>query len=113
MFTKGQVERMMAALMGARITLINQLISNTEVITETYFLTVSPNPASQEISINYTDVQQPVLPFQLMNIQGIVVEAGVLREENKSISVAHLPRGMYWLRCNTPKGRITRKLLLL
>lgn len=111
MFTKGQVERMIAAIMESRITLLDPLISSTDATTKPFSIKVFPNPAQYQIFIDYSGLQKPV-PFQLLNLQGIVISKGVLAEQETSIPISHLPSGVYWLTVNSSNGVISKKLLL-
>jgi len=111
MFTKGQVDRMKVAIMESRITLLDPLISTTQVLTEQSSIRIFPNPAHQQMYISYPGIKQ-MIPFQLINLQGRIVINGNLVKEKTTVNISDLPRGIYWVVIPSLQGVVSRKLLL-
>jgi len=60
-------------------------------------LSVYPNPADNFITIENTDRNSSVT-YELFDIQGKVLKQGSLYEENTTINISHLHKGIYFIR---------------
>ena len=60
-------------------------------------LSVYPNPADNFITIENTDRNSSVI-YELFDIQGKVLKQGSLYEENTTINISHLHKGIYFIR---------------
>ena len=73
---------------------VTVLINETELNSK---IKVSPNPVSNNLSIETTEKD---LTFQLININGQVVQSGKCDKQNHQIDFTALPQGTYILKLN-------------
>jgi hypothetical protein len=80
-------------------------------------LTVSPNPATAQTSINYFLPQQGRVAIAVIDILGNTqktIFSGLLGEgaHNAQINASDLPNGSYYVRVETSYGTITKQLII-
>lgn len=74
---------------------------------------ISPNPASNEINIAFSEVLNQTVYFTLYDLMGRQVKQVVLNTPQSRIDVSTLPKAAYTWQARTDKGRLdTGKLLL-
>ncbi len=81
--------------------------ATVESISETPFLTVSPNPFNTHLNIN-TNLEGS-MQYRLVNVQGQVVQEGVL--QGNHLEVGNLARGVYFITFYNAEEQIVRKLI--
>ncbi len=78
------------------------------------FFTIYPNPASTEINILLEDYPVEAIDMELMDINGKVVQTGVLKDIQTNINAAHLQKGVYLLHLKSDGVADTfRKIVIL
>ncbi len=83
------------------------LAVNEQTIAEQ--VAVYPNPAIDELNIEHVHAN---IVYQLCNVVGAVVRSGDLKTGEHSISIKHLPPGMYMLALTDEKGmRVVHKIV--
>ena len=115
LFTKGQVERMHAALNGARAGLLantNCLSTSTKKMDKAPQMMLYPNPTTDYVNIQLASIPATV-NYQVFNTRGHLVKEGVLPNKQTTQISLPFPKGIYWITIATPKGILTKKLLLL
>lgn len=79
-------------------------------------LNIYPNPASQNITINYTAEQSEINSIQLVNLDGKTVLSKELKLNsglNKiNLNIQFLPEGIYFVNLKTNKGLKSTKLIV-
>ena len=69
------------------------------------FLTVFPNPASDELFIHVNEHQQRPIKFLLQDISGHILQSGILEtNQTKSLMISELPTGQYLITAITTTG---------
>ena len=116
LFTKGQVERMHAALNGARSGLLDNnacLITTSIPLTTVSNLSIFPNPATDYVYLKNTSGQVEEISYQIFDIKGRVIKEGIFHN-NKELNKISLPfpRGAYVIKGTSKKEIITKVLLL-
>lgn len=71
---------------------------------------VYPNPTKNKLTIAYLGSEK--LVFRLFNVLGKLQEVEVIPNRNQyQLSIAHLPKGLYFLEIIAGKNRITKKIV--
>ncbi len=78
---------------------------------------IFPNPADEEINLNYTLSQRSELIVGLFDVQGRHLENLYVGEDsagthNLRINVASLAKGMYFIRMNSEVGKLEKPLII-
>ena len=72
-------------------------------------ITVYPNPATEEVSIDGVTTQTK---WSLLNINGIIEQTGILKKGNNNINIQYLPPGIYILEMMDEEGNKTIKKIV-
>jgi outer membrane murein-binding lipoprotein Lpp len=119
LFTKGQKERMLAALYGPRSSLLNSkgcaLDPPGELpigLKEENVLLV-PNPTTGPFVVQVMIQDNALASIEIINSQGQVVRAleRYIRE-SRPIDLSHFPDGIYFVRITIEQQQVVKKLLL-
>jgi hypothetical protein len=85
-------------------------VAITEIQVANYNLSCFPNPAQENIQVNISTIKNGIYNLQLANIAGQTVYSSTLKlsegQNVKTISIAELPKGMYFLSLNSASGTI-------
>ena len=78
---------------------------------------LSPNPASQTVTVEVFGVTsqgetRQAASLQIVNLEGRIVAESRIEGEKADLDVSHLPAGVYLVRLHTPQGSATRKLTI-
>jgi Secretion system C-terminal sorting domain len=63
---------------------------------------VYPNPATQDITLDFTDLNATA--FSILNAQGQMIDNQLITSATKKISLANYTKGIYWVRVQTSEG---------
>ena len=74
-------------------------------------LTVYPNPATTQLSIDYGDYI--IKDVKIYDVTGKNIKQEEVNRNQISIDVSGLHRGIYFLKINTEKGNLTRKVQII
>lgn len=114
-FTNGQKQRMLAALNGPRASLKTSLgcvATNVGIGEQSVHsrISVHPNPANDKVRISIENTSAQMATVRVIDLMGAeVMRMGGLPTDNLSISVQHLPAGVYLIEVTTASERqITR-----
>ncbi len=115
LFTKGQADRMHAALNGAR----SGLLDNTACLPTSIplnimsNLTIYPNPTRDYIYLKSTLEQVQETNYQIFDTNGRLMKEGIFRNDNSlnRISLPY-PSGVYFIKCTIEQEEIIKALLL-
>ena len=88
-------------------------VTNIEDLILGRSLSVFPNPARDMIRIETADLAHPIQQVSIMDLAGRTVskESNILSDK-VTISVSHLPAGIYLLEVAATKGRHTQKIVV-
>jgi len=87
------------------------VVGDIELISNTNFLSVYPNPTSKQISISHTTKQ--ILEINLINNIGQTVLTTNPNNNETNFDVEELPRGIYYLTAVLEdKKRLTKKIII-
>lgn len=96
-----------------KVVVVDQVLSNDAIYSPAIHLTISPNPAKDQV------VLQLKIPFSdrpswsLWNVQGQILLQGQLALGNKwkkTLQLGELPEGLYLLQIKTAKGMAVKKV---
>jgi aminopeptidase YwaD len=73
---------------------------------------ISPNPATNYLTLNIESVQLLPFTFQLYDVQSRLILTGKTSNTQTELNVATLPRGLYVLKVITDKQTVTKKVVL-
>ncbi len=115
MFTQGQVDRMHAALNGAR----SGLLENTACLTTTVStsidsnLTIYPNPTTDYVYLKNTSDRVQDINYQIFDTKGRIIKEGIIRNNDRlnRISLPY-PSGVYFIKYTIEQEEIIKVLLL-
>lgn len=115
LFTKGQAERMHAALNGARSGLLENtacLPTSIPVSIESK-LSIYPNPATDYVYLKSTSDQVEDIKYQIFDSKGRTIKEGIFQND-RTLNKISLPfsRGVYLIKCTSRKEIVTKVLLL-
>lgn len=74
-------------------------------------ISMYPNPASDVLSIELTNMDMTLSGFEIMDNTGRAVLAGELSELNNRISIESLKPGVYFIRIDSDKGAATSRFI--
>ncbi len=82
------------------------------------YISVYPNPASDELTINYQLEKSAVVNINLIDLQGkqhmvLHKETNAMRIQTESLNISHLPPGVYFLRLQAGNDVVTKKVVKL
>jgi hypothetical protein len=82
------------------------------------YISVYPNPASVELTINYQLKKSAVVNIYLVDLQGkqhlvLNKEANAMGIQTESLNISHLPPGVYFLRLQAGNDVVTKKVVKL
>ncbi len=76
-------------------------------------LTITPNPASDKVTVSFGKFMNGVVKFDLIAANGqIVLSKQAMNIASQSIAIGHLPTGVYTLQITTAEGVENRKLIV-
>jgi len=80
------------------------------------YISVYPNPASDELTINYQLEKSAVVNIYLIDLQGkqhVVLhnETNAMGIQTESMDISHLPPGVYFLRLQAGNNVVTKKII--
>jgi uncharacterized repeat protein (TIGR01451 family) len=90
---------------------IQMPLGESAVMLESYYLTVSPNPAGEQVVFNFSDNEKEFGQLSIYSIEGKVMLSKNNIRSNESIQVGALPAGVYFCRVQTSKGIATRRIV--
>ena len=120
MFSNGQVNAMLGTLnastnQGGRRNLwqnstvtVNCINATTNNLSESINLSIYPNPTKGDLSIN---TSEKIIAISIYNLIGVRVISGTETNKNK-LNVKELSNGVYFIRINTEKGSITKRIII-
>ena len=78
---------------------------------------LSPNPASQTVTVEVFGVTsqgetRQAASLQIVNLEGRIVAESRIEGEKTDLDVSHLSAGVYLVRLQTPQGSATRKMTI-
>ena len=110
MFTKGQAQRMQAALMGARSGLLETKACSEERPQPEHFINVYPNPVSNYFCVEANFEFSDAIPYKLINTKGQIVKKGTINA--RSITpIPILEGGIYYLQLFIEEMPILKKII--
>jgi len=71
---------------------------------------VFPNPTRDQVSIAYQG-RDRIQRIKLMDTQGRILTTALPQERQASLDLSSLPAGLYLLTVDTPRGRLTEKII--
>ena len=82
------------------------------------YISVYPNPASDELTINYQLKKSAVVNINLIDLQGkqhmvLNKETNAMGIQTESLNISHLPPGVYFLRLQAGNDVVTKKVVKL
>ncbi|MCX6258490.1 MAG: T9SS type A sorting domain-containing protein [Bacteroidia bacterium] len=83
-----------------------------EIITSANDLYVYPNPASEIITINISNVKSKNMTLDIYNIMGTLERKEILRSSIQKINVADLSNGVYFITIKSGEFIKTKKLII-
>jgi len=114
MFTLDQKTRMIATLNGIRSSILTSSgYDGINELSADNFITMSPNPCNDFLHIDWSDNIE-VHYIQLIDLQGSVIysENYTHTANELSIEVQNFINGIYFVRIQTSKGWISKKILV-
>jgi len=76
-------------------------------------ITVSPNPANTDITINLNEVQETVQQISIIDVRGKEVhQPNVTNQESILIKIGNLKSGIYFARIQFENGLVTKKIMI-
>ncbi|MEM6724499.1 MAG: T9SS type A sorting domain-containing protein, partial [Bacteroidota bacterium] len=85
--------------------------TNTEdPLASDIIIDILPNPASEKVLIQTNGLQ--VLDLEVYDLMGRRVAVPLTWDENPSLYVNHLPKGMYLVHLQTDQGAVTKRLMV-
>ncbi|UHG93166.1 T9SS type A sorting domain-containing protein [Spirosoma oryzicola] len=75
-------------------------------------VSVSPNPASTELTVTFPQLPNTPTELELLTIQGQTVAKKTVATSREVIATAHLPAGLYVLNIKNERGSYTQRVLL-
>lgn len=70
---------------------------------------IFPNPAKENFQVIGLEENSE---FQLLNLEGKIMESGYLSSQQATVSVGHLPAGIYFLRVTNHQNVLMRKIII-
>ncbi len=92
-------------------TAIFEYVNSISDMEEVNTLTVYPNPATTQLSIDYGDYI--IKDVKIYDVTGKNIKQEEVNRNQISIDVSGLHRGIYFLKINTEKGNLTRKVQII
>ena len=89
--------------------MINCSSLGVEDVSDSYGITIYPNPASEVLNISSQKAQ--IQSFSLTDAAGRKVLGAKIDSQNGQINIAHLPKGVYILTLNTKDQTIVKKII--
>jgi hypothetical protein len=71
-----------------------------------------PNPASNVVSLNFTNTQNEDIGINIYSILGVLVRSEILKQNNKQINVSDLSNGVYMVIIKSKDLTETKKLII-
>ncbi len=100
---------------GAYVDIDNFFLQPSTDITAESFTTafsVYPNPANDQLNINWSGKTGSMDKYLILNAMGKQVQAGNLAHGTNSISIAHLPSGIYLIKAKGAQGNFEKKVAI-
>ncbi len=111
MFTKGQAQRMQAALVGARAGLLESAGCNEKRSGANSFLKVYPNPVNDHFCVETNFEFSRLIPFKMIDTNGRIVRKGTV-SSNSITPIPSFQNGIYWLQFFTEEEPILKKIII-
>lgn len=115
-YTNGQKQRMRATMNGPRASLKTSLgcgLVSVEDVPLGDRISVYPNPASDRVTVSGDLGTSGHATYSLMNLAGQELLNGTMNSTSeRSISVGHLPAGMYVLRLATDSDHTVKRIFI-
>lgn len=86
------------------------ITNNQSPIIEDASLIVYPNPAQDICRITSENLE--INHLEIIDLNGRTIQSGIIDSQEFEIQLYDLPKGIYILKFNTPKGIIVRKLMV-
>ena len=97
------------AIFGTQLE-ADEILSTGNPKPETVELEVFPNPAKEQVRIQLaTDDQKSI---QLFNASGQLLQEWTTYEQQSSLNVSDLPKGVYWINVRTNSANWSEKLII-
>lgn len=79
-------------------------------------LSVYPNPASEELTINYELKKTAIVNINLIDLQGkqykaLNKESNAIGKQTESLNISHLPPGVYFVSLQVGNEAVTKKII--
>jgi hypothetical protein len=87
-------------------------VSTEDKVAPVDLLQISPNPARDQISINYSGDDDALSELKLIDLVGKEVARYYLNNNDAVIDISLQPCGIYVLRLKTKSKYLTRKLVI-
>jgi len=84
-------------------------IVGTQTLISQQNINISPNPFTDYINLDYSDIQ--IIDIELRNLEGALIEKFNSSNDLKKLHLGPLPSGLYNLLIKTEKSIITKKII--
>ncbi|MEL7426138.1 MAG: T9SS type A sorting domain-containing protein [Bacteroidota bacterium] len=88
------------------------VVNADDIIAEAFPLKLYPNPAHDQIRLEWSDQSAEVLRVQLFDSSGRLVLSQPAPENRGDLDISQLPNGLYMLRISTADGRMAMKKVI-
>lgn len=85
-----------AGVMGFTMRLLTE-VDDTAIEENDFSLSAYPNPCRDQLWISSSDLSLNGQPFRIFNLQGQLVQSGIIQSSTQQFNVGHLPAGAYQL----------------
>lgn len=92
-------------------TLTVQLINSLNNPNTDDVLTLSPNPATDKLLINYNETINPTTTVSIFNSQGKKIASQKLSDIQTDLNVSNFPSGIYFIEIYNESKTISRKFI--
>jgi len=83
-------------------------LTNVENINNHVFVQITPNPAKDLIQIQSSEIVESI---EIQDVSGKIIQKTLSKNDIKTMNIAHLQKGLYFLKINTAKGFKVVRLL--
>jgi hypothetical protein len=72
-----------------------------------------PNPAKSFINVDYSGLPEPGTTIEIIDSSGRTLNKIEAESTSNRIDISQLPNGLYYIKSNNPKWRMTKKLIIV
>ncbi len=98
------LEGSVASCLGDSIPCLTDFETNIKSYSQTNSISISPNPSSETITINGSDIQR----IEVFDVDGRIL----INTNDKNIDISNQDKGLYFVKIVTLKGSETKKILI-